>query len=1259
MRRGAKAWQHTTEPILKVPELGLIDAADVKQLSDDQLTAVCNQLIAFELRKVGLPPTVADITHAMTVRDGGLDARVHWDGDPDRAGVIPARLTGFQYKATAMGPQKCADELCTQDGNDLKPAVRRLLESDGWYILIAGAEDLTVEMVSERLRLMRETVAKYLGEGARNIEVWGASTIAAWIASYIPAIAYVSNCVGRTYAHELRSVEEWSRQKAYANRYVELESTKGIAAELKAKISEPAGAFRLDGLPGLGKTRLALETVKTLESSGVGCVYIDVARAGVADQVRGMIMNWCRHSSAGTLIVDNCPAELHEALEDEVHGSNISLLTIDYRGTRMPGGTALARLPRLEHDEIRAIVEAEFPGAFSPMGLDRIVSRADGWPLIAVRLARAVREHGERAEDLPGERFMARILGIEDNDRDARQVIRTFEHVGFEAPFGDHLEYLRVHLCQPMEVPRFDELVQQFRQRGILVEVGSLLRVTPPPMAVQLAAEWIQSYPVMRERLFDPAMPRRLVEYLCRQFAHLDTVTEAREIAGKLLAVDGLIGDAQALSTNRGARIFRALSKVDPSAALAALTRIFMRRERDDLLAYKDGRRDVIFALEYLIYPKECFVDAVRVLAQLAAAENESIANNATGVLAARFVPIGAQTEASSELRLQVIDELIRSGDDAKVLVAATCVAAALRSDSGVGSTWIEPPNIGRPVTEWRPSAQEAAEYRSALTERGKQIALLPGNAGEVIRRAVAASIRHLVAREELAELDDVVRTMNRYAPQPWKEAIDHLRAALQYEAKGKPEVRRRVEGILAAITPTSLPERVRLIVTDPPVDFEERDGAYIDLGERRAAEFAAEVVRDGRLKDVLPLVVRGNQQKGIEFGQGLLAATDYDDRVLQELITQTAATPVDERNIGPLAGGLVSLAQHDRARYDRTMDEILERGLLLERLAQLSAIVRPTDADIERLLLALREKRIDAQQFEALAYGSALESCSRETVVRLLDTLLEQPAYHVVYFIASMQTVSHRERWKFFSPYIKAAIIHMDIARQPLNGIHDWSVIEDVKRLLAAPENEELAASLATDIFVLAKGDIKVDASSRLSEFVPSLFAQYRAIAWNMFLQVLDTASDIERYRLMGILRYLPAGAHEHRSALDDLPIDDLLAACWRLPEFLPAFVAQTSSLFSTDTEGQLQPSPQANMLLEHFAQDEHVRGAFEGNLISFASVGPRGPHYQARVEFTQRLPDFGKPVTRIWLAEIRDRLVAMAAEQSKRDMEFQGGAW
>ena len=107
-------------------ELGLITTADFILLSPDELTSLCNQLIAQELTRASVPVTASDATMRITVLDGGIDNWVEWEGGPSAIDFVPARLTGFQFKSGDLDADGAAAELLKKDGSDLKPMVRKL-----------------------------------------------------------------------------------------------------------------------------------------------------------------------------------------------------------------------------------------------------------------------------------------------------------------------------------------------------------------------------------------------------------------------------------------------------------------------------------------------------------------------------------------------------------------------------------------------------------------------------------------------------------------------------------------------------------------------------------------------------------------------------------------------------------------------------------------------------------------------------------------------------------------------------------------------------------------------------------------------------------------------------------------------------------------------------------------------------------------------------------------------------------------------------
>ena len=422
--------------------------------------------------------------------------------------------------------------------------------------------------------------------------------------------------------------------------------------------------------------------MRELKSEGIFAAYIDVAERSLAERVRGLVLQLNRYGTAGILVVDNCPGDIHAHLAEEMGGSRFSLLSIDYNMTQIPSGTSVyQKLDRLGDDDVRRIILSAYPHFTGP-DVDRVVRFSHGWPLIALNVAKAVIEEGDEVSGATDELLVARLLGIDPADREKRRVISVislFEHVGFEEPYSEHLPWIHENLCDGVDEDTFYEVLSEFERRGIIVKIGSLYRVTPPPVAVRLAGTWLEGAPPgKRAKLFDGDMPERLVEYLCRQFKYLDQVPRAKELASKLCGNDGPFGNAGALRSHSGARIFRSISHIAPRAALDTLVRVLSSWSQAERLAFGPGRRDIVFALEALLYPAEFFLDAARALSLLATSENERIANNATGVLATRFSPIASQTEAGADDRIKLIDELL-SGDPRRSRSQRTASKEGLR----------------------------------------------------------------------------------------------------------------------------------------------------------------------------------------------------------------------------------------------------------------------------------------------------------------------------------------------------------------------------------------------------------------------------------------------------------------------------------------------------------------------------------------------------------------------------------------------------
>ena len=72
-----------------------------------------------------------------------------------------------------------------------------------------------------------------------------------------------------------------------------------------------------------------------------------------------------------------------------------------------------------------------------------------------------------------------------------------------------------------------------------------------------------------------------------------------------------------------GGQFFLALTEADPDSALRCLMRTMGTWDRETLLELKEGRRNVILALEKMAVRRRLFTDAANLLLALGEAENE------------------------------------------------------------------------------------------------------------------------------------------------------------------------------------------------------------------------------------------------------------------------------------------------------------------------------------------------------------------------------------------------------------------------------------------------------------------------------------------------------------------------------------------------------------------------------------------------------------------------------------------------------------
>jgi len=168
----------------------------------------------------------------------------------------------------------------------------------------------------------------------------------------------------------------------------------------------------------------------------------------------------------------------------------------------------------------------------------------------------------------------------------------------------------------------------------------------------------------------------------------------------------------------RASRRWSSLSAADPGQAARNLLRALSGSSIEERLRIEDRtRRQLVWTLTRLAWRSGSFTDAVKALALLAEAENETWANNATSEFLGRFQILLGGTAVPYLDRLSVLDELV--GENRPTLSRLVVKALARAGDDQAVRIDSASPSDELPEKEWRPSTgRENLQCRQAALDR-------------------------------------------------------------------------------------------------------------------------------------------------------------------------------------------------------------------------------------------------------------------------------------------------------------------------------------------------------------------------------------------------------------------------------------------------------------------------------------------------------------------------------------------------------------
>jgi hypothetical protein len=244
------------------------DVERITRLDAAQLQELLGRLLHLEAMTHGIARAGIHVTDParITVPDGGEDGRIEWTGGPDSTHYCPRRTTLYQVKAKDMTRASCAAEM-TRGANGTVTVVdniRRVLDVAGAYVIFCN-RSYEGDKYQERVLGIREGLkyGKYEAADAVPVDFYDANKIRDWVNLYPAAIQWVDEKVGRVSLFGFQTWDRWAgNSDVRASAFVTDVKLSNLIDQLRSRIAQPRSGTRLVGLSGLGKTRLAFETLK-------------------------------------------------------------------------------------------------------------------------------------------------------------------------------------------------------------------------------------------------------------------------------------------------------------------------------------------------------------------------------------------------------------------------------------------------------------------------------------------------------------------------------------------------------------------------------------------------------------------------------------------------------------------------------------------------------------------------------------------------------------------------------------------------------------------------------------------------------------------------------------------------------------------------------------------------------------------------------------------------------------------------------------
>lgn len=1202
---------------------------DLSRLNPGEAVAFFHQLLCAEAHAVGLPIHPINIPSNVDARDGGIDAEVRdVPAEKQGQGVFLEKLNAYQiktgdYKLNATGIK---DILFNSQGN-LKPKIKSCLDQNGRLVIVLFGSDDPEREEGANLKAFRDVLVNIDKKYANaRIEVFRQNNLKSFAQRFPTLTLQLRNPSGLG----CQTRHSWANNDDMLPPFVMPAGFSERAEQIHALLRSEGQAehVRILGEPGVGKTRFAFEATKPDDIAPL------VAYARASEFLDGPLIDLLLHehnSFRVIVVLDECSRAQQIYLWNKLkhRGARVKLITINNEPETLETDLRYFDPPVLSAEEIKQIILS--------YGVPQ--EHVDRWASYAGRSPRFAHMIGKNLASFPADVLRERegtydrsLAAMDDPHSQTvkeRKTVLThvalFKRFGMQKPYeqeGKEIAGLVKEADPHITQAKFNEIIKFFIEQHIL-QGERTLYITPKVLHIYM---WVQWWGVNEASFSMDAFIKklegtpRLVEWFFEMFRYAAESEAAMNTVKRLLGPGSPFENDKLLKTELGSRFFLSLTEADPKTALRCLQQTIGRQTKEELLSFSTGRRNVLWALERIAVWKEFCTDAARLLLALGEAENETYANNASGMFSDLFSPARgpvAPTEASPEERFPVLQEALSSGSREQRLLGIKACDAALESQHFTRTVGAEYQGLRQEPKLWMPKTSDEVfdAYRRVWNLLSEKLDDLPPEEQQKGVEVLLNRSWGLITMEALAPM--VFETLTTLREKAYVDKGTLLKTILGIfrhpELAPHGKAKDELCALQAQLTGNDFPSLMRRYVSmDLLEDRFDARGEQVTTASDQIRKLAEQVIQNqSLLTSELGWLVTEQARNGYEFGY-TLGNLDTNFTLLPLLLE--AQRGAAEKPSGFFLGGyLRALFDKDRVRWEAQMDALAADEKLMSLVPELTWRSGMSNQAALRVLKMAKKGIINATQLQIFRFGGTTKDVSESVFTQWIEYLLGIPERAAITLALDLSNFYFLRQGHALPKDLMFRLLTHPLLFQkresPVDTMEEfyWAKLADAFNK-DYPENSLGIAEVMLEHFG-TEGAITDSYRSQSHTILDAITKNNPIEVWKIIAKYLNPPLDRRAFQ---ITSWLQGGLlDKNDGALPLIPVQEIWAwvdqdvekRSWYLASFVPKTLTRESGKVCLARE-----------VLIKYGSREDVRRNLMANFSSEVLMGPASQHYREK---------------------------------------------